>query len=620
MAEAEEEETRLTTTEEEGNKEEGEGIWGTWEELLLVSAVNRHGTKNWESVAMEIQNRITSSSSSLQLKVKRLKEEREHSSKDSGEVKPDLETKSQNLVAEKPIPGEDSDRENQSFNESNSSDPKRPISLDTKPETVEPVGNVSKPAGEDSCNGSSETIGKNTNSAVSQALKLEPIQKRETRESTELWESFAESKEVVMKENSDVQSSASLSHRRKKDVSVSSSGGEEISPAMKRLSVKSQPLVKIFEIIKGHKYGSVFERRLESQETPKYKNLIRQHLDLETVSKRLNEGKYSGSSRKFFRDLLLLINNAIVFFSPNSVEFTAAIELRQIVSKEMGTRIRKSSQSPEAQQPPEPTITPPALPKPDPEPLESLLVKPKITIPMIACRKRTPVSTKASIVVSERKKEAVVVDEKKPVFAHPVEEQIVINKGKRERPASGTRSSRTAGKNQNNTNSNKNSNVNSNRNASPSSNPSSSGKGLAVDDNSETKTDKEKKNGVTSVAKKRSVANFLNRMKRNTSSNGALLESLKNSGNNSSNGKGSNAEPKRGSGGRGDARKEQPTRQSSSRKQAREQSSPAKRGVGRPPKRHASSPITPPSTSKRARESTEKEVAASRQPRKRSRR
>lgn len=35
--------------------------WTTWEELLLAFAVNRHGTKSWDSIAIEIQNRTSSS-------------------------------------------------------------------------------------------------------------------------------------------------------------------------------------------------------------------------------------------------------------------------------------------------------------------------------------------------------------------------------------------------------------------------------------------------------------------------------------------------------------------------------------------------------------------------------
>ncbi|RWW14777.1 hypothetical protein GW17_00021431 [Ensete ventricosum] len=36
-------------------------VWGTWEELLLACAVNRHGTRRWDAVSMEIQSRTTAS-------------------------------------------------------------------------------------------------------------------------------------------------------------------------------------------------------------------------------------------------------------------------------------------------------------------------------------------------------------------------------------------------------------------------------------------------------------------------------------------------------------------------------------------------------------------------------
>lgn len=32
-------------------------IWGTWEELLLACAVNRHGTLSWDSVSAEVRSR-----------------------------------------------------------------------------------------------------------------------------------------------------------------------------------------------------------------------------------------------------------------------------------------------------------------------------------------------------------------------------------------------------------------------------------------------------------------------------------------------------------------------------------------------------------------------------------
>lgn len=39
--------------------------WSTWEELLLAFAVKRHGLKDWDTVAMELQNRHRTSMPSI---------------------------------------------------------------------------------------------------------------------------------------------------------------------------------------------------------------------------------------------------------------------------------------------------------------------------------------------------------------------------------------------------------------------------------------------------------------------------------------------------------------------------------------------------------------------------
>ncbi|XP_042512991.1 nuclear receptor corepressor 2-like [Macadamia integrifolia] len=723
--------------------------WGTWEELLLACAVNRHGTNSWDSVAMEIQNRTTSSLHlltpqnckqkyhdlkgrfitkddetlvgddesehlddkideipwleelrklrvaelrrevqrydvsivSLQLKVKKLKDAREQSfrEKENDEQKPDLETdsdgkervkedeKERDAKSEKSTPekvagvsvtGEDSDRENQSFNESNSTDPKvqnqeedvaeaekKPVPVEIAVERPDLVSGDSKPVGEGSYHGSSETIAKGSAPLpVGKSPGANTV--REAGESPELWESVAESKgggEEGQKESSDVQSSASLSKKnsRKKVISGSSSGEEpeadEVSPAIKNISVKSQPLMSFLEIIRSHKYGSIFERRLESQETAKYRNLVRQHVDLEMVRTRLEEGHYSGGNGgKFFRDLLLLFNNASVFFPKNSHECVAAVALRQLVSKELAIRARNLGRPKDESATaaaPEPPVPPPAKP----EPPDSQLAKPNSSVPVIACRKRSAISTKPSIAVIDKKVEqrTSAGAEEKPVpdrkqsgsFPNVVEEQSLTKKRTRERSGLGTRSSRTGGKSRTITNnSNKNPTTDSDQHHSHGPNSSSAGKGSAQDEEPKT----EKKSNTT-VAKKRSAANFLNRMKRNSSSSGTLLETLKNTVNNSNNSKGGGGggggelgtEQKRG-GGKSDGRKDHGGRQSSSGKQAAEQSSPAKRSVGRPPKRATAAPPPPlprSAPSKRTREAADTEVVvASRQSRKRARR
>lgn len=257
---------------------------------------------------------------SLQSKVKKLKEDRERISKETenDERKPDLEKEraeserdaekrdcEEEEKRSKQVSANDSDRENQSFNESNSTDSKdrnQEIGTDegkrkseerfpnpdqeaegeaaADPRKPDPDVPGKSPAdeavGEGSYNGSSDTIAKGA--VVSSAVKSPaPVSVPEIGESAEFHESVAESKggEEGMKENSDVQSSASLSRRRsrKKAITGCSSGEDpepdEVSPVSERICVKSHPLVGFLEIIRSHKHGSVFERRLESQVIPR---------------------------------------------------------------------------------------------------------------------------------------------------------------------------------------------------------------------------------------------------------------------------------------------------------------------------------------------------------------
>ncbi|KAA8518258.1 hypothetical protein F0562_015859 [Nyssa sinensis] len=716
---------------------EKETSWGTWEELLLACAVNRHGTKSWDSVAIEIQKRSSTSTLqhlltpqnckhkyhdlkrrytnkenqndvvskpddsddvkteiipwldelrklrvaelkrelerydlsivSLQSKVKRLKEERDQSLRDSenGGTKSDLEKSvererdeeekangdgepekaSPKLVAGKSLSGEESDRENQSVNESNSTDPKSDNietgreEVKTEPEPIE-IGEEkpevqTKPAREDSCNGSSDSIAKEP---VRESVKVEP--EGGESDSPELLESVAESKggNEGAKESSDVQSSASLSRQKGRDkvgAGACSSGeepeNEDQSPAIKEVSVKSQPFIDFLETIRSHKLGSIFDRRLESQETPKYRSLIRQHIDLETIRVRTDEGWYLGCNSKFFRDLLLLINNAMVFFGKKSSESAAAIELQQLVLKEMAQRNPKSDLSADDR-----TSLPPVPlpPKPDPEPSDFLLLKPKISGPMIVCRKRSSIVAKASASSSgvDRKREQAAsssgVDRKREQAASLVEEKPMLDwkqpekssvkaeenritkKRSRERFASSSKSLKKNGKNRTNTTPNKNPEAISSQNQ---------GKGGSPSEHSEPKSEKKKSTSMASVVK-RSATNSSNGTKRSSSSNnGPLLDTLKSSTITSKNDR---AEQKKSSNGKGEGRKDPVSRRSSGGRQAKEQGSPAKRNVGRPPKRAAAPPppsIQPAVTGKRSREGGETEAVASRQPKKRSR-
>ncbi|XP_048425226.1 LOW QUALITY PROTEIN: uncharacterized protein LOC103963872 [Pyrus x bretschneideri] len=441
--------------------------WGTLEELLLVSAVNRHGTQSWDSVALEVGGRCSAKATtlltalncrdkfedikrrfvlgddddssgslgamvdklrrlrveelrrevrrrdvsivSLELKVKRLEEERERSLKEDAEAtSPSKDLKrggedqrdgSQENLAGKMNSGEDfgwdfnsDDRENRSFNESNSTSQRGAAEKQAEGKEKEPgpEGNEpdpmrtkirSEPDRDCSVNGKvaeDDDEDNHNNKNGDDTAKASQL-----NDSSELWESGGESKRegkrgrrggatASRQQNSDVQSSASLSKRKRRcggggegggggsrSWSRSSSGeeaeGDEVSPAtskgVKQLKlVKSEPLIKVLKIIRSHRLGSVFERRLRSQESERYKSLIRQHMDLRMIQSKLNKGVYTEDCiRLSFRDLLLLFNNAVVFFRKNSPEHNAAQELRSIVLKEMNDQLPKPQSATETE-------------------------------------------------------------------------------------------------------------------------------------------------------------------------------------------------------------------------------------------------------------------------------
>lgn len=227
------------------------------------------------------------------MKVKKLEEEREESLReDQQQLDPPEESKPDRSdpdriaddvqtgasqperTAAKSAACEESDRDNRSVNGSNSTGPKsehekaggeakpkreedgeEPVRARTGAEKMDQVWEESKPEGVDSYNGSSE-----------------PNRERRTDESDELQDSMAQSKE----NSSDVQSSASLTRRKKRkgrrvnEISCAGSSGEapdtdEASLATNLAGAKSHRLLDILKLIQAHKHSSFFERRVAVQ-------------------------------------------------------------------------------------------------------------------------------------------------------------------------------------------------------------------------------------------------------------------------------------------------------------------------------------------------------------------
>ncbi|KAH7837443.1 hypothetical protein Vadar_013952 [Vaccinium darrowii] len=362
---------------EEGTEEHHERKpWGTLEELLLACAVNRHGAKSWDSIAMELQKRASNASQHVysppncQRRYHDLR--RRFSAVDGGnddvdtslvdelkklrvaELKRDVEQRDISIeLLELKVKRLEEERREQGKEGSEKTD--QPDELDNR----EPEGNTlrrerSGTAGDDNDNHSfneSNTTSYRTaenRELNGDELKDEPVSKPESNEPVNKPESIEPEpvrEDVSPAEKGSLLSSEEITNvevEKKRRRSSGSSGEDEAEEGgkpvhAKEIASKSQPLIKILVMLRSHKNGSLFERRLRSQEAEKYKKMIRQHMDLQTVQSRMDRGFYLNNNKKFFRDLFLLFTNAIIFFPTTSPHHIAALQLRQLLTKHMLT-------------------------------------------------------------------------------------------------------------------------------------------------------------------------------------------------------------------------------------------------------------------------------------------
>lgn len=326
--------------------------------------------------------------------------------------------------------------------------------------------------------------------------------------------------------------------------------------------------------------------------------IIRQHIDFEMIRSRVEEGYYKTSRSKFFRDLLLLINNARVFYGDPSSEFNEAKQLYQLIKKQMSLKIPKQT-SPLKEE---------SLVASKEEVTVSSL-KPTLSVPIIACRKRSSLAVRSSASVTEplkKKAKLVPTVDEKPVLEEEEfetsdkDEEPIVSKKMTRGGASST--AKTVGS----------------RNIKTSLNAGISSKGRSSNTSSVPKKSvhEKKGNNTSGGSKKQSAASFLKRMK-GVSSSETVVETVKAD---SSNGKrGAEQRKSNNKNDKVDAAK-LPAGQKrlTGKKPTVEKGSPAKKITGVASKRGTapSSPLM----AKRDSETSEKETGSSARPKKRSRR
>ncbi|XP_075664123.1 uncharacterized protein LOC142633757 isoform X1 [Castanea sativa] len=363
--------------------------WGTWEELLLGGAILRHGTRDWDVVAAELRARNQSSPyiftpelckakhEDLQQRYSgctawfnELRKKRMEDLRRALELSEDsigsLESKLESLKAEK------WDDCHVGYGSSRTESP-----VPFQKSGVESSG---KEISKDGLSAGSFTQETHTNwSAEFQIPGVMPTEEVETRPETS--ESSEQEKvsgikklaetlyggrgggvrkrrgkrkrkecsrdvnEVSVGESEFLCLADVLTPSRCKENSISNSGEVAGSSGADNRSLGKDGidvLMEIYNSLLENKSASVFRRRLDSQKRGRYKKMIRRHMDFDTIRSRIASHSIT-SVLELFRDLLLLTNNSLIFYSKNTREYKSAQLLRDLISQKLRQHSRDSS-------------------------------------------------------------------------------------------------------------------------------------------------------------------------------------------------------------------------------------------------------------------------------------
>ncbi|KAM5588355.1 hypothetical protein ABKV19_006676 [Rosa sericea] len=364
----------------------GESRWGTWLELLLAGAVIRYGTRDWNLVAAELRARTVcpyaftpevckAKYEDLQkrysgckawfeeLRKKRMEELRQALKQSENSIG-SLESKLESLKAEKgqggcinygsgqtesPVPSQKSEGHYPSGKEICKDEPSAGSF------TCEALTSCSPECQIPATVSAEDT---ETKQEVSQSFKHEKISigafygglggtLRKRRGKRKRKDLSRDVKEASVGESGFLDSADAVTALRCIEHSTSECRedlGSSGAGDWKRCLTKdgTNKLLDVFNKFLEHKSASVFRHRLDSQKRRRYKKMIRRHMDFDTIGSRIASHSVM-SVKELFRDLLLLANNALVFYSKSTREYKSALLLRDLTTKTLQQHLKDSS-------------------------------------------------------------------------------------------------------------------------------------------------------------------------------------------------------------------------------------------------------------------------------------
>ncbi|KAE9591764.1 putative transcription factor MYB-related family [Lupinus albus] len=356
------------------------GRWGTWEELLLGGAVLRHGTRNWNVVAAELRSRTlfpyTFTPEVCKAKYEDLQQQysgsmawfEELRKKRVAELKRALELSEDSIGSlESKIESLKTGKKNEKRNDCDVDNESDSPELHMPTLNLERVESSTKEMSKDGLSAGSFTHETRTNwspecqvpavSADNMEIKLETEQDKvvnvdksartiyevqggyfkKRRGKRKRKECGRNTKEASVGESDLLDSTDVLSWCKESSTSncgelAKSCGVDDQNRNSKRDGVEY--VMDILDSIFETKSASTFRRRLDSQKRGRYKKMIRRHMDFDTIRSRISSQTIK-SGIEIFRDLLLLTNNSLVFYSKSTREYKSALLLRDLVTIKM---------------------------------------------------------------------------------------------------------------------------------------------------------------------------------------------------------------------------------------------------------------------------------------------
>ncbi|KAM0847021.1 hypothetical protein ACQ4PT_055289 [Festuca glaucescens] len=403
----------------------GGEIWGTLEELVLACAVSRHGTASWESVATEVQTRSPLAARprltprSCRLRFRHLHrrfsvvvgaEQGEADAEEAaegqghGEVEdPDASAADAWLDELRRLRVAELRREVERCDLSiGTLQSKVELMKEERSRSASGSGEATKPEGVtgEGENVSSEEPGRSCRESNSTDLKRIKVGEEVEAKQEASGESMAASKG----------SSASLCRRGGRK------GGEEECEE----AASVQPLAALLDRVAA-RFGPVFERLQESQESESYRGTIRRHVDLDAMRRRLDDGG-GYPSPELYRDLLLLCANAAVYLPRHAPDHAAAaLDALRLVSAQVSASLREPAAPNPKRELLVNTVTAADTRRAEADIVGRLIEK--AAKPLIFCRKRSSIAkSAAAAAVAAARKEETAADKASEVAVQSHEE------------------------------------------------------------------------------------------------------------------------------------------------------------------------------------------------------